>query len=133
LDGSDGIINPLQVYRADDKSNYKEEQASFEQYEKQCFMQHISKVAIFYEFLAGSPSTEEIEVFKKVLRMFYDYMGFMKKIKTVSSIYQRLLFFMNSLLSVLLQKKLKNLKRYYACFMNRWASWRKLKQKVLRH
>src|SRR5699024_11395503 len=59
LDGSDGIINPLQIYRADDKSNYKEGQVSFEQYEKQCFMQHISKVAIFYEFLAGSPSTEE--------------------------------------------------------------------------
>lgn len=82
LDGSDGIINPLQIYRADDKSNYKEEQVSFEQYEKQCFMQHISKVAIFYEFLAGSPSTEEIEEFKKILRMFYESLGFMKKTKT---------------------------------------------------
>src|SRR5699024_9590495 len=82
LDGSDGIINPLQIYRADDKSNYKEIQASFEQYEKQCFMQHISKVAIFYEFLAGSPSTEEIEEFKKVLRMFYESLGFMEKLKT---------------------------------------------------
>src|SRR5690625_3586665 len=82
LDGSDGIINPLQIYRADDKSNYKEEQASFEQYERQCFMQHISKVAIFYEFLAGNPSTEEIEEFKKVLRLFYETQGFMEKVKT---------------------------------------------------
>lgn len=81
LDGSDGIINPLQIYRADDKSSYREEQASFEQYEKQCFMQHISKVAIFYEFLAGGPSTEEIEEFKKVLRMFYESLGFLERIK----------------------------------------------------
>src|SRR5699024_3456326 len=82
VDGSDGMITPVQVYRADDNSNDKGEQASFEQYEKQCFMQHISKVVIFYEFLAGSPSTEEIEEFKKVLRMFYESLGFMEKIKT---------------------------------------------------
>src|SRR5699024_8559482 len=72
LDGSDGIINPLQIFRADDKSNYKDGQESFEQYEAQCFMQHISKVATFMSFLR----------------------------------------------EVLLLKKLRNLKRFYACFMN---------------
>lgn len=82
LDGSDGIINPLQIFRADDKSDYKDSQASFVQYENQCFMQHISKVAIFYEFLAGNPSTEEIEEFKKMLRMFYESLGYLEKVKT---------------------------------------------------
>src|SRR5690625_3997615 len=81
LDGSDGIINPL----PDDKSNYKDDQESFEQYEAQCFMQHISKVATFYEFLAGSPSTEEIEEFKKILRMFYDSLGYLEKLKTIGA------------------------------------------------
>lgn len=81
LDGSDGIINPLQIYRSDDTSTIQE-QASFEQYEKQCFMQHISKVAIFYKFLAGNPSTEEIEEFKKMLRMFYESLGFMDQLQT---------------------------------------------------
>src|SRR5699024_3694382 len=84
-DGSDGIINPLQIFRADDKSNYKDDQESFEQYEAQCFMQHISEVATFYEFLAGSPSTEEIEEFKKILRMFYDSLGYLEKLKTIGA------------------------------------------------
>src|SRR5699024_7758084 len=86
LDGSDGIINPLQIFRADDKSNYKDDQESFEQYEAQCFMQHSSKVATVYEFLAGSPSTEEIEEFKKMLRMFYDSVGYLEKLKTIGAI-----------------------------------------------
>src|SRR5690625_6332268 len=45
-------------------------------------MQHISKVATFYEFLAGSTSTEEIEEFKKILRMFYESLGYLEKLKT---------------------------------------------------
>src|SRR5699024_6483997 len=82
LDGSDGIINPLQIFRAEDKSNYKDDQESSEQYEAQCFILPISLVATFYEFLAGIPSPEEIEEFKKFLRMFSDSLGYLEKLKT---------------------------------------------------
>lgn len=95
LDGSDGIINILQIFRSDEtdeeqdeKDSFKErdsnekEALSFEQYERLCYMQHISKVAKFYEFIAGSPSTEEIEEFKKILRLFYESLGFTDKIHT---------------------------------------------------
>lgn len=61
LDGSVGIINPLQIYRvgeADDAT--KNEELSF--------MQHLSKVATFYAFLANDPAAEELEEFKKILR-----------------------------------------------------------------
>src|SRR5699024_6228556 len=74
LDGSDGIVNPLQIYRSDDARIEGDDDEgklflNFEDYERQCFMQHVSKVAIFYEFLAKDPTTEEIEEFKKVLRL----------------------------------------------------------------
>src|SRR5699024_1612177 len=49
--------------------------------EAQSFMQHCSKVATFYEFLAGSPSTEEIEEFKQTVRMFYEALGDMERLK----------------------------------------------------
>lgn len=75
LDGSQGIINPLQIYRVEDgEDSLKNEELSF--------MQHISKVATFYEFLANDPSTEEIEEFKKILRSFYESLGFVEKMNT---------------------------------------------------
>src|SRR5699024_8070494 len=73
--GSDGVINPLQIFRTEDNSNP-------EKNEEISFMQHISKVATFYMFLAGKPSSEEIEEFKKVLRLFYDSLGFTDIIHT---------------------------------------------------
>ncbi|WP_245837310.1 VirB4 family type IV secretion system protein [Virgibacillus phasianinus] len=75
LDGSDGIINPLQIYKAEDNHDKKKD-------EELSFMQHISKVAKFYTFLAVNPSQEESEEFKKILRLFYESLGFMKKMKT---------------------------------------------------
>ncbi|WP_088051877.1 VirB4 family type IV secretion system protein [Virgibacillus dakarensis] len=75
LDGSDGVINPLQIFRTEDNGNP-------EKNEEISFMQHISKVATFYTFVAGSPFPEEIEEFKKVLRLFYDSLGFSDKIHT---------------------------------------------------
>lgn len=75
LDGSQGIINPLEIYRTEDNEDMaKSEELSF--------MQHLSKVATFYEFLANDPSTEEIEEFKKILRRFYESLGFVEKINT---------------------------------------------------
>lgn len=75
LDGSQGIINPLQIYRTEDNKDAA-------QNEELSFMQHVSKVTNFYIYLANHPSTDEIEEFKKVLRLFYSSLGFMDKIKT---------------------------------------------------
>src|SRR5699024_929159 len=69
------VINPLQIFRTEDNNNP-------EKNEEISFMQHISKVATFYMFLSGNPSSEEIEEFKKVLRLFYDSLGFTDKIHT---------------------------------------------------
>ncbi|MED0668066.1 type IV secretion system protein VirB4 [Bacillus badius] len=76
LDGSHGIINPLQIYRVADngEDTVKDENLSF--------MQHLSKVATFYEFVANDPSTDELEEFKKILRAFYESLGFIEKIHT---------------------------------------------------
>lgn len=98
LDGSDGIINVLQIFRSDETDEENEslaeqeqsakERLNFQQYERLCYMQHISKVATFYEFMAGNvstgeaPSTEEIEEFKLLLRKFYESLGFMEKLET---------------------------------------------------
>ncbi|WP_342472396.1 type IV secretion system protein VirB4 [Metasolibacillus sp. FSL H7-0170] len=81
LDGSQGIINPLQIYRQEDVSGEKTIQKS----EELCFMQHLSKVAKFYQFLAGQ-SLEDIEEFKKVLRAFYASLGFLERIQQGESV-----------------------------------------------
>lgn len=75
LDGSQGIINPLQIYRIEDgESASKNEELSF--------MQHLSKVATFYQFLANDPTTEDLEEFKKIVRSFYESLGFTDLIYT---------------------------------------------------
>jgi len=75
LDGSQqGIINPLHIYRVRDGSDQKSEKLSF--------MQHLSKLATFYQFLAVNPTTEEMEEFKKVTREFYHSLGFEERIET---------------------------------------------------
>lgn len=74
LDGSEGIINPLEIFRTVDTSGEKDHDPKKD--EQNSFMQHLSKIAILYRFLAGSPTDEEIEEFKKLLRQFYDKLGF---------------------------------------------------------
>lgn len=64
LDGSSGILNPLEILRSgeDDVIN---------------FTRHISKVSTIYRFLAGGQaSTEEIIVFEDVLQGLYKEFGF---------------------------------------------------------
>lgn len=75
LDGSQGIINPLQIYKTEDTGDGEKD-------EELSFMRHISKVATFYQFLAGEPTSEEVEEFKKVLRNFYEEIGFVDRIYT---------------------------------------------------
>ncbi|WP_253294177.1 VirB4 family type IV secretion system protein [Lysinibacillus capsici] len=74
LDGSQGIINPLQIYRISDGTDQKSEELSF--------MQHLSKVTTFYQFLTNNPSTEDLEEFKKILRLFYVSLGFQERIQS---------------------------------------------------
>lgn len=76
LDGSDGIINPLQIFKADGEEDEGDKQ------EELSFMQHISKVTTFYQFLAGDPTPEDLEEFKKILRDFYHELGFIERIQT---------------------------------------------------
>jgi len=58
LDGSQGIINPLQVLKIGDN-------------EHQSFMQHLSKLSTFYRFLAPDSKDEDIKEFERMLRKLY--------------------------------------------------------------
>jgi len=78
LDGTDGMINPLQIYR----SHTDGKVMSFENQEKHAFLKHLSKVANFYRFLSPDSNDSDIQEFKKVLRDFYDSLGFLEKIQT---------------------------------------------------
>lgn len=82
LDGSQGVINPLQIYKTEDNANNEGDREQVIKDEELSFMQHISKVTTFYQFLAGNPSAEELEEFKKVLRGFYENIGFVDRIRT---------------------------------------------------
>lgn len=75
LDGSQGIINPLQIYKTFGESD-------FQKNEELSFMQHLAKMATFYQFVAKNPPTEEVEEFKKLLRTFYEKLGFKNLLKT---------------------------------------------------
>lgn len=78
LDGSQGIINPLEIFKTVDNSNeddYNPETDAVKD-EQLSYMQHISKVTTFYQFLSGDANGEEIEEFKRSLRQFYESYGF---------------------------------------------------------
>ena len=63
LDGSEGILNPLEIQKAGDDENIS-------------FTRHISKVSTFYKFLVGgSVDAEEIAEFEDVLKQLYSSFG----------------------------------------------------------
>ncbi|MFS0788842.1 type IV secretion system protein VirB4 [Shouchella sp. 1P09AA] len=64
LDGTNGSINPLHVYKSDtdDSGNVREETS---------FTQHLSKLSVFYRFLAPEVSNEEIKEYENLLRKLY--------------------------------------------------------------
>lgn len=63
LDGSEGILNPLEILKAGDDENIS-------------FTRHISKVSTFYKFLVGgSVNAEEIAEFEDVLKQLYASFG----------------------------------------------------------
>lgn len=64
LDGSNGILNPLEILRAGDDESIS-------------FTRHISKVSTFYKFFAGgNVESEEIVEFEEMLRELYKKYGF---------------------------------------------------------
>lgn len=75
LDGSQGILNPLQVYKTFGGED-------FHKNEELSFMQHLAKVATFYQFVANDPETEEVEELKKLIRSFYESLGYMNLIRS---------------------------------------------------
>lgn len=79
LDGSEGLINPLQIYRSriDD-----EKELSSVAIEKHSFSQHLSRAAIFYQLNSPQMTDQDIQEYKKVLREFYERLGFLEKIQT---------------------------------------------------
>lgn len=58
LDGSQGQINPLQVYKTADT-------------EEVSFTQHLSKMSIFYRFIAPEAKDDEIKEYENLLRKMY--------------------------------------------------------------
>lgn len=64
LDGSEGMTNPLQVFKTvTNDDGTPNEQGSF--------TQHISKMSIFYNFLNSSSNNIEVKKFKILLRQLY--------------------------------------------------------------
>lgn len=70
LDGSSGILNPLEILRAGENEEIKDSEVN-------SFITHISKVSTIYHFLVGGQvSTEEINLFEELLRKLYKQFGF---------------------------------------------------------
>lgn len=68
LDGSSGLINPLQVYATatDDDGNVLPESS---------FRQHLSKLNVFYRFLNPEATDAELKEYENLLRSLYIKMG----------------------------------------------------------
>ncbi|WP_341963646.1 type IV secretion system protein VirB4 (plasmid) [Planococcus maritimus] len=64
LDGSEGIINPLHVYKTAVKKDGSTD-------EKMSFMQHLSKLKVFYRYMKGTVGEDEISLYSSLLRKLY--------------------------------------------------------------
>ena len=58
LDGSNGSINPMHVYKTDED-------------QETCFTQHLSKMANFYRFIAPDADDKEIKEFENITNTLY--------------------------------------------------------------
>lgn len=68
LDGSQGIINPLQVYLTADKTD---ENKNLLPDIETSFTKHLSKLRVFYKYLKTTASEEEQALFSNLLRKLY--------------------------------------------------------------
>ena len=66
LDGTNGIINPLQILKTSNKEGI-------------CFMQHLSKLTTFYKFLSPSADDETCKEFELLARKLYIKFGIYKE------------------------------------------------------
>lgn len=69
LDGSNGMINPLQIFATMINENTNEVQV------EQSYIQHMSKVSMIYNFLSPEATQEEIREFERLLHDFYIIYG----------------------------------------------------------
>ncbi len=67
LDGNGGIINPLQIMATivDEKTNKVKDEESY--------MMHMSKMSMFYKFIAVDSKNDEQREFDRLLRQFYEH------------------------------------------------------------
>ncbi|TWL14626.1 VirB4 family type IV secretion system protein [Bacillus licheniformis] len=70
LDGSSGVINPLQVLKTS-----ADKDLSFLENEQQSFMKHLSKLNNFYKFLVPSASDQDLQEFGRILKKMYSSIG----------------------------------------------------------
>ncbi|MBC5630484.1 ATP-binding protein [Clostridium sp. NSJ-6] len=80
LDGTDGIINPLQIFATvvDEETN--------EVLEEQSYMLHLSKVSMLYQFISPTAEQSEIREFERLLSDFYRSCGIDRKKATTYEI-----------------------------------------------
>lgn len=80
LDGTDGIINPLQIFATvvDEETN--------KVLEEQSYMLHLSKVSMLYQFISPSAGQGEIREFERILSDFYRHCGIDRKRATTYEI-----------------------------------------------
>ncbi|KMY52499.1 type IV secretion system VirB4 protein [Bacillus sp. FJAT-27231] len=64
LDGSQGIINPLQVYKTVTKEDGSPDEAL-------SFTQHLSKLTVFYRFITPEATDDQLKEYENLLRKLY--------------------------------------------------------------
>lgn len=73
LDGTEGHLNPFQVYRSNSEGN--EEAVG-----KQAFTKHVSKMSMLFRYLAPDADGKTIREFENMLYDFYCYYGLIVKV-----------------------------------------------------
>lgn len=73
LDGTDGLINPLQIY----KTSF-EEHLSKEENDKLSYQKHLSKLDVFFTYLSPTLNDEDRNELLKLLNSFYEEKGLVK-------------------------------------------------------
>lgn len=84
LDGSDGKLNPLQIYATATKGEEAKEVDI-----EGSYMQHISKVCTLFQFMSKDASDSDLKIFEELLNAFYTHVGLWDtKAKTEAELHQ---------------------------------------------
>lgn len=70
LDGSDGKLNPLQIYATATKGEEAKEVDI-----KGSYMQHIAKVCTLFQFMSQDATDSDLKIFEELLNAFYTHVG----------------------------------------------------------